>query len=102
MLVLAIGITYSRPLKGTFSRKKLLSLLLFMTDLVQTKVRQQFLNFKNHSPKSYDFLCGDILNVKVVHLICQNSQLSGNKFCSVSQFLSYIYLLLFKEFADLF
>jgi hypothetical protein len=35
--------------------------------------------------------------VKGVHLICQNSQLGGGKYLSVSQFLSYIYLLLLNS-----
>jgi hypothetical protein len=36
----------------------------------------------------------DALNVKGVHLICQNSQLGAGKFLSVSQCWSYIFLLL--------
>jgi hypothetical protein len=61
--------------------KKLLRLSLYTIDLVLTKVRQAIFKFFNRSSKSYDFLCGDALDVKWVHLICKNSQLHARKIC---------------------
>jgi hypothetical protein len=59
----------------------LLGLSLHIIDSVQTKVQQHFLNVKNRPSKSYDFLCGDALDVKWVHLIFKNSQLHARKIC---------------------
>jgi hypothetical protein len=61
--------------------KKFVSLSLYILDLVKAKVRQDFLNFKNHLSISHEFLCGVALDVKWDRLICMNLLLHSRKIC---------------------
>jgi hypothetical protein len=70
-----------------------------MIDLVQTKVCQHFLNFQNHSSKSYDFMKEGAFDEKQIFLIVKIRSMTRQIFVLFEVLILYLFTPV-KDFAD--